>query len=145
MNPNLNPSDLAALLGVIDPQSSSTVKTTGWIAANTHTSFLCTLLFGAIASTGTATAKLEQATDSSGTGAKDITGKAITALTDVDDNKQMLINLRGNELDINNGFTHFRLSVTPATAASLLCATVQGFGAYNAPHANAATVDEVVG
>ena len=145
MNPNWKSSDQITLLAVLDPvsQGAGTV-TTGWLDASKYTSYLITLLAGAIAATGTLDAKLQQAKDSSGTGAKDITGTSITQLTDNDDNKQVLINLRAEHLDINNGFNHFRLSLTAATAASLICALVQGLHAHFAPGSQVSTVDEVV-
>jgi hypothetical protein len=65
--------------------------------------------------------KLQQATDSSGTGAKDVTGKAITQIVKATgDNKQALINLRVQDLDTNGGFAFVRLSITVGTAASLV-------------------------
>lgn len=142
----LNPkaSDIVTLLGVINPQSATTAKSTGWIAANTCINYLATILLGAVTATGTDAIKLEQATDSAGTGVKDITDSAATVLTDADGNKQVLINLRPEHLDIENSFTHFRLTVTPAVAASILCAIVQGVGAHYGPGTNISTVDEVV-
>jgi hypothetical protein len=54
-------------------------------------------------------AKFQQATDASGTNAKDITGKAITQI--VTANKQAEINLMAEELDIANNFNYIQLSV----------------------------------
>lgn len=147
MTPNVKPSDRATLLAVINPQSATTAKSSGWVAAKTCLSFLATVLVGAITSTGTVDAKLEQAKDSGGTDAKDVTGKAITQLTEAgtDSNKQVEINLQQADLDINNGFTHFRLTITPATAAALIAGTVRGIDAAYQPATDATTVDEVVG
>ena len=63
---------------------------------------------------------------SSGTGAKDISGKAITQLTQAgtDSDKQVLIHVDQNDLDVDNSFTHFRVSMTVATAASEIAAIV---------------------
>jgi len=147
MTPNVKPNDRATLLAVINPQSATTAKSTGWLAVKDFAAFLATVIVGAIASTGTVDAKLEQATSAAGADAKDITGKAITQLTEAgtDSNKQVEINLRAEELDINNAFTHFRLTITPATAAALIAATVRGFDARYAPATDATTVDEVFG
>lgn len=143
--PNLRPSDRAPLVGVINPQSLAPgAVSTGWVSMATLGSILATLYVGAIAATGTLDAKLEQATDAAGTGAKDITGKAITQLTDADDNKQVQINCRCEELDVANAFTHVRLTVTAAVAASLVAAGVYGFDARYAPQADLSSVDEVV-
>lgn len=147
INTNFKASDLVTLLGVINPSSQAAgTATSGWIRADTHVSYLVTLLAGALGASATVDLKLQQATDSSGTGAKDITGSSITQLTKVgtDDNKQALINLRGDRLDINGGFTYFRASLTDAIAASLTVVLIQGIGAFNAPGTHATTVDEVV-
>jgi hypothetical protein len=54
-------------------------------------------------------AKLTQATDNSGSGAKDITSLAITQLTAVG---QVALVCYDSDLDIDNGFNHVRLEVT---------------------------------
>lgn len=56
--------------------------------------------------------KVVQATDSAGTGSKDITSAAITALTATDDNKQVLIEVQTAKLDINNGFNYVACTTT---------------------------------
>jgi hypothetical protein len=144
-HPLLRPSDRAALLGVVSPQSATTAKSTAWFPLSLYENFLAAIKVGAIATGGTVNAKLEQATDSSGTGAKDVTGKSITQLTEAgsDSNKQALINASVQDFDIGNGFCFGRLTITPATAAALIDGEVWGFDAkYETDHA--ATVDEVV-
>ncbi len=72
-------------------------------------------------------AKLQQASDSTGAGAKDVSGKAITQIVKATgDNKQALINLRPDELDVANGFAFVRLSLTVGTAASVAGAQLLG-------------------
>lgn len=140
------PSDEVALVGVIDPDAyAANTYTTAWVDMGEYNAILATVFAGDLGSSATLDAKLEQATDSSGTGAKDISGKAITQLTQAgtDSNKQAMINLRDDELDVANAFTHARLSVTVGTATSDMNATVQGFYARYTP-ANLASVDEVV-
>jgi hypothetical protein len=147
MNVNIKGSDKATIAAVLDPvsQAAGTV-TTGWVPMSTFENVLAVLLVGAIGASATVDAKLQQASDGSGTGAKDISGKAITQLTKAgtDDNKQVLINVRSEELDVNNGFTHVRLSVTVATAACLISALMLGLDARYQPATQKATVDEVV-
>lgn len=148
MNANLKPSDRGTLMAVINPQSATTAKSTGWVnIGNFPGGLLASVLVGAISSTGTVDAKLEQATDSSGTSAKDITGKSITQLTEAgtDSDKQAEINVLPEELDLANDFDHVRLTVTPATAAALIAATLRGYNARYQPATDATTVDEVVG
>ncbi|MFZ5719208.1 MAG: hypothetical protein ACOY5Y_07040 [Pseudomonadota bacterium] len=148
MDTALSPSQRAAVVGVVNPQSATTVQTSGWIDASTFHKFMAIISVGAIAASGTVDAKLEQATASDGTGAKDVTGKAITQLTDAgtDDNKQVIINLKQTDLDFANDFQFFRLSITPATAAALISGVVLGMDPrYGAASDNdAATVDEIV-
>jgi hypothetical protein len=81
-----------------------------------------------LGASATVDAKLQQATDSSGTGVKDITGKAITQILKASgDNKVAMINVRDTDLDVNNGFTYVRLTVTVGTATSLIAACLSGF------------------
>ncbi|MEH2705221.1 hypothetical protein [Bradyrhizobium elkanii] len=145
----LKPSQRVSVVDVINPQSANAVQTSGWIDATKFHNFMAVLMVGAIGAAATVDAKLEQATSNAGAGAKDVTSRAITQLTKagVDDNKQVLINLKQEDLDFNNGFKFFRLSMTPAVAASLIAGAVLGFDArYDfATDNDAATVDEVVG
>ena len=147
MNPNILPSDRVRVMGIIDPDVyvASTV-TTAWVAKEEYAHFLAVVMAGTLGASATLDAKLEQATDSSGTGAKDITGKAITQLTQAgtDSDKQALINLRADELDTANDFTHVRLSLTVAVATSDAGAVVLGFDARYEPETDATTVDEIV-
>lgn len=144
-HPLLKPSSRVAVLGQINPQSATTAKSTGWVLASLYQNFLAIIQVGTIASTGTVDAKIEQATSAAGAGAKDVTGKAITQLTEAgtDSDKQALINFSAPDLDHSNSFVYVRLTITPATAAALISGTLVGFDAkYETDHA--ATVDEVV-
>lgn len=149
MNPNLPASQVAAVVGVIDPDATSaSTVTSGWISAADFHNFLAIVQAGTLGTSATVDAKLEQATDSSGTGAKDVTDKAITQLTQAgtDSDKQALINLKPEELDADNDFSHFRLSVTVATATSDVGAVVLGIGPVYGPanDHDLASVDEIV-
>lgn len=128
MYPNARLTELSSVLGTIDPvsQAAGTV-TTGWISAADHERFLATIQTGVLGASATVDAKLQQAQDSTGTNAKDVTGKAITQIVKATgDGKQALINLRAEELDTNGGFSYFRLSITVGVAASLISAKVEG-------------------
>jgi hypothetical protein len=59
----------------------------------------------------------------------------------------VLINLKQEDLDFSNGFNFFRLTITPATAASLIDGVVLGLDPrYDfASDNDATTVDEIVG
>lgn len=100
---------------------------------------------GDIATSGTFDAKLRQATDASGTGAKDITGASITQLTQAgsDSNKVVVLSVLAENLDVDNGFTHVGLVATPATAATEFAAIVFGVRPRHRPVATTA-IEEVV-
>lgn len=149
MFPNANPSARAGVVGVIDPDAyAASTVTSGWIHAAKFASFLAIVMAGDLGSSATVDAKIEQASDSSGTGAKDVTGLAITQLTKAgtDDNKQALINIQQSDLDINNGFDYFRLSMTIGTAACDAGGIVLGFNPIKgaATASDLASVDEIV-
>jgi hypothetical protein len=149
MNHNLLPSDRAAIVGVINPTSQAAgALSTGWIDMAAFLSIMAIVQAGVLGASATLDAKIEQATSAAGAGAKDVVGKAIVQFTKAgsDDNKQALINLRAEELDINGGFTFARLTVTNAVAASLTSAIVIGmdrrYGAASV--GDIASVDEIV-
>jgi hypothetical protein len=135
MFPNAKGSELFSVLATIDPASQAVgTVTTGWISAGNHHSLLALVQSGVLGTGATLDAKLQQATDASGTGAKDVTGKAITQIVKASgDNKQALINLRPDELDVTNGYAYVRLSLTVAVAASLTAAQLLGFNPRFAP------------
>lgn len=147
---NAKPSEVAGIAGIIDPDAyAAGTYTTGWVNMSRWMALMAIVTAGDLGASATLNAKLQQASDSSGTGAKDIAGKAITALTQAgtDDNKQAIINLRGEEMDVDNGFNHVRLSMTVATATSDAGALLLGMFPVRGPatDVDATTVDEVVG
>ena len=129
VNPNLLPSQQAAVVGAIDPDANAAgTITTGWIDMSQFEAIMAVVMAGIMGTSATIDAKMEQATDSSGTGAKDVTGKAITQLVKAsNDDNQAIINCNAQELDIDNDFTHVRLSMTVGTATSDSGAVVLGF------------------
>lgn len=138
-----------AVLGAIDPDAyAAGTYTTGWISAANFQTFLAIVTAGDLGSSATLDAKIEQATSAAGAGAKDLTGALITQLTQAgtDSNKQALISFGSGNLDIANAFTHFRLSMTVATAASDAGAIVLGGSPRLGPASSydATSVDEVV-
>jgi hypothetical protein len=148
MDPNVKPSEQATLAAVIDPDAYTTgTYTSGWVAMSTFEQIQALVLAGTLGALATLDAKLEQAKSAAGASAKDVAGKAITQLTkaDADDDKQAIINCRADELDVNGGYTHVRLSITVGTATSDAGGLILGHNARYQPAADAATVDEVVG
>lgn len=111
-----------AVVATVDPDVlTAATHTSDWVDMGTFQQIMAIVMAGTLGSSATLDAKLEQATDSSGTGAKDITGKAITQLTQAgtdESDRQAIINCRGDELDVAGDFTHVRLSITVGTASS---------------------------
>lgn len=145
MNPNVLLSDQVRVVGVIDPDATAAgAVSTGWIAASEFARFMAIAMAGTLGTSATLDAKIEEATDSSGTGAQDLSGKAITQLTDAgsDSDKQAIINVHPE--DLSSGFTHFRLTMTVATATSDCGGIVLGADARFEPETDATTVDEIV-
>lgn len=129
--PALRPSQRVGIVGVISPVSQGAgTAASGWIDATTFHNFMAILQSGVLGASATLDAKIQQATDNAGAGAKDVTGKAITQIVKASgDNKQVTIDLKQEDLDFNNGFKFFQVSMTVATAASLISGAVLGFDA----------------
>lgn len=135
MNANALPSEVAAVVGVVDPDATAAgTVTSAWVDMADFESIMAIVMAGTLGTSATLDAKLEQATDSSGTGAKDVTGKAITQLVKAsNDDDQAIINCRAEDLDIANDFSHVRLSMTVGTATSDAAGIVLGFNARRMP------------
>ncbi len=134
-NPNLLPSHKAAVVATIDPDAyAAGAVSSDWVNMADFESLQAIVMAGTLGTAATLDAKLEQATDGTGTGVKDITGKAITQLVKAtDDDKQAIINLFADELDVNNSFTHARLTMTVAVATSDAGAVVMGHNPHYGP------------
>lgn len=144
MWPSLKPSQREAIVGVISPQSATTVQTSAWVPVAQFQNFEALVQIGAITGSGTVDAKIQQATDSSGTSAKDITGKAITQVVgSANSNVQVRINVKQDDLDVNNAFTYIRLSITPAVAAALIGGLLQGVDTRYGPADGYAAASQV--
>lgn len=147
MNSNILPSNRGVVAATIDPDAyTAAAYTSDYVSMADFETMMAIVMVGTMASTSTVDAKLVQATDSGGTGVKDITGKAITQLTEAgtDSDKQAIINCRSDELDVAGGFTHVALVMTVGTAASDAGAILLGFDARYQPATDLASVDEVI-
>lgn len=126
----------------------STVTTPTWVNVNVYQRMLFLIETGVLGASATVDAKVRQATDSGGTGAKDVTGRAITQIVKASgDNKRAMINLNiDTDLDTTNGFSFVQLSITVGTAASIVGAEVLGLPSYEpADQFNSANVVQIVG
>jgi len=135
MNANALPSEVSAIVGVVDPDANAAgAVSSAWVAMADFESIMAIVMAGTLGTSATLDAKLEQATDSSGTGVKDISGKAITQLVKAtNDDDQAIINCRAEDLDLANDFTHARLTMTVGTATSDCAGIVIGFNARRMP------------
>ena len=143
---NEKPSASLALLATIDPvsQAAGTVST-AWVDLATYFAALAILSVGAFGVAATVDAKLQQATDAAGTGAKDISGKAITQLLAAGgNNRQIMINMKSADLDTENAFRFLRLTVTVGATATLIAAGLFGAIPHYAVVSNQVGVAQVI-
>lgn len=148
MNSNVKISEKIAILAALDPvsQAAGTVVT-GWVSVANFLSIMALIQTGVLGASATVDAKLRQAKDSSGTAAKDITGKSITQIVKASgDSKQAIIECRAEDLDGEGGFTYVALSLTVGVAASMVGAALIGGNAryMPAPDFDAASVVQIV-
>ncbi len=117
---NCKISESLALLDAIAPASQGPgTFTTGWISGSLMIKGMAVISTGVLGAADTVDAKIQQAQDSSGTGAKDVTGKFITQIVKATgDNKIAIINFRIDDLDVNGNFGYFRLSLTVGGGAT---------------------------
>lgn len=145
---NKKASEVIATLGVIDPDANvAGTITSDWCDMSKFELIYATVMAGILGTSATIDAKFEQATDSSGSGAKDITGKSITQLVKAtNDDNQATLECRAENLDVDNQFSFVRLSMTIGTATSDASALVQGLFPHYAPASDndLASVVEIV-
>lgn len=146
----LRPSEVMATLDVIDPDAyAADTYTTAWLSAADFAAYKATVFVGTLGSSATIDAKIEEATDSSGSDVQDLSGSDITQITQAGTDQsdtQAEIEFFQEDLDLADGFTHFRLSVTVGTATSDMGATVVGIDPRYGPasDSDASTVGEIV-
>ena len=142
-------SERAAVAAVIDPDANTAAAyTSTYVSMATFNQVMAVVQAGTLGSSATLDFKLVQATDSSGTGSKDITGKAITQLTQAgtDADKQAVINCRAEELDVDSDFDYVAMVMTVGTATSDCSAIMLGMTPRYAPASDndVSTVDEII-
>lgn len=145
----VKPSEMYALLGTVDPDANTAATyVSDYADMGKFEKASAIVLLGDLGASATVDAKLVQATASDGTGAKDITGKAITQFTQAgsDSDKQAIIDVDAAELDVANGYRYVALSMTVATATSDCGGVLLGFEPRYAPafDNDLASVDEIV-
>lgn len=129
MHKNIKLSEGLAVLASIDPASiAASTVTSAWVPVTNFLSLLLVVQTGVLGTAATVDAKIQQATDVSGTGAKDLSpGKSITQIVKATgDNKQALLDFRAQDLDAANNFNYVRVSLTVGAAASIVGAVLYG-------------------
>jgi hypothetical protein len=132
-----------SIAATVDPQLlNNNSVTSDWVDMSLYRKVSFILNVGA--TDITVDAKLQEATDSSGTSAQDITGFAITQLTATDDNEQVVIEIDATEL--SEDYTHVALVVTIGNGSTGAQISAIGLG-YEARYVEVdhlASVTEVV-
>jgi hypothetical protein len=141
---------MAAVVAVIDPDANGAgTLTSAYVDASKFEQLMAIVMAGDLGTSATLDAKLVQATSAAGANVTDISGKAITQLTQAgtDSNKQAIIQVRADELDVAGGFRYVALVLTTAVATSDSGAVVLGFNPTYGPASDydLAAVDEIVG
>lgn len=126
------------VLDMISPQSASSAISGSWVSIAGFEEIAIIVQIGAIAASGVFNLDVNQATDSSGTGAKNVTDAAgnnvaITALADTDDDVFIGIALRPEYFDAEGGFEFVRVTATPSVAATLFSVVTLGARAHYKP------------
>lgn len=138
------PSDRVTLCGAGDPQTVNGASISASVDLSKFHEALFILQAGSIPSGGSVTAKLQEDSASNFGSASDIAGKAMTALADTDDNKQVLFNLKAEELSA--GKRYARLLVTGSAHANVLSCVALGLSPRFGPASDdkASTVAQIV-
>jgi hypothetical protein len=129
-NPIYYPSDGVAVAAAIDPQLvDNAAVTSDWVSLKNFAQIMFVVNLGA--TDITVDAKIQSADDSSGTNNTDITGLAVTQLTDTDDNKQVILCV--DESEVNSGDTHVAVVVTVGNGTTGAYVSAVGIG-FNAEY-----------
>ena len=113
------PSERIAILATIDPDAYGTgTQTSDWASVEEFHQVFAVVEAGILAASATLDAKLMQATSSTGAGAKVVStaNAQITQLDTGDNDKQAIMNLRTDSLDVAGGFSFVALRMTLTTA-----------------------------
>lgn len=121
-----------ALLAKIDPASHSAEKNTGYVSLANYKGAIVILHCGVIG--GNLDVDIEQAKDTSGTGAKafDSGNYDMNKTATTDNNTVSLIDIPTAKMDVANGFDCLNVEVTPASAG-IFAVEVWGYDARYKP------------
>lgn len=142
-------SEAVAVVATVDPDAYGTgEQNSDYIDMQDFERVLFIVMAGTLGSSATLDVQIEQATDTSDTGLKDITGKVITQLTEAgtDSDKQAIIEVKQSDLDIAGGFRYIRAECTLGAATSDYGLVAIGSNPQYHPASeyDLASVDEIV-
>lgn len=128
------PSERVAVVATVDPDAAAAAAfTSDYVNMEEFGSAMAIVMAGVLAASGTLDAAVLQATSSTGAGAKTITGKSITQIDTASNDKQYVINVRADELDVAGGFSFIALRITHGTAGGDSAGLVLGLDCRHAP------------
>ena len=138
-NNSAKANSICSIQNSIEPVASAAAVSGTWVLASAAYQWLAIVNAGTV---GTSVdAKIEQATDSSGSSVKDLSGSSITQLVAAG---TAAIQFRQNQLDTANGFDYVRLTITKVGATTVAGGVLLALSSMYEPLANVATVDEVI-
>lgn len=150
---NALPTEMVKLMATIDPDAYAPgAQTSDRVDAGQFASIMAVAYVGDMGTAGTVDFKVQQHDAASSGNTKDITDASITQLTQAgsDDNKQAIINLNTDKLDVTNGYRWVSVVMTvgdttsPASATTDCGAAIYGIGPRYSNLADLASVDEIV-
>ena len=102
-----------------------------WVSMANYNNLLMLIESATIAGGGAVTAQLRQAKTAAGGTPKDITGKVVS-FTDAEDDTMKTIDLRSEEMDVNNGYVYVGVLITAAGGADapMSARSIRGQAAY---------------
>lgn len=147
---NSQASDYVAVVATIDPDVyTAAAYTSDYVAVKDFHHFMAVIMAGTLGASATLDAKIVQATDSGGTGSKDVSGYSITQMTQAGTDQsdtQAVINIDPDALDLDNNFDYIAITMTVGTATSDAGALLVGYQGRNGPASDndLASVGEIV-
>ncbi len=136
-----------AVLGAIDPDAYGTgTQGTAWVDMKQFDQLAFVVQVGEFQSGATVDFKLQQATNSSGADAKDITDKAITQLTEAgtDGDKQVIVMVKAPQLDDGYRFVRGVMTISVDSVDSGVLVLGADPRYMPASDFDVASVDEIV-
>lgn len=140
-------SERLAVVACIDPDAYvAGAESSDWVDMSKFERVIFVVMAGDLGTSATLDAKLQEATDVAGTGAQDISGKAITQLTEAgtDSNKQAIIEIKADELTAGFDFVSCEMTVAVATSDCGVIALAGDPRYHPASDNDLASVDEIV-